>query len=176
MDTTDTTELRQASERVERAVRALTDALDGPDVGDEEVTARNWEVLRSLAAYQDAAMRPEYPRVLEWVPPLLEIEDGDRTRDKVIHFATWVFSVADEPRAVAAAQSRLADDPDGAEFVEHASDAVGVLFDEDMTWPDGYEQLGLDLELVTHSSHTMLADSESAGGDIDARITGSTDD
>lgn len=177
----DTTELRQASERVERAIRALTDALEVSDPGGDEVTARNWEVLRSLAAYQDAAMRPEYPSVLEWVPPLLEIEGGDRTHDRVVHFATWVFSVTDEDRVVAAARSRLADDPDGAEFVEHAADAVGVLFDEDATWPDGYEQLGLDLEFVTHSSHTMFADGDDAdgdgaGGDIDARITGSTDD
>jgi hypothetical protein len=170
----DTTELRQASERVERAVRALTDALEA-DSGADEVTARNWEVLRSLAGYQDAAMRPEYQSVLEWVPPLLEIEDGDRSHDKVVHFATWVFSVTDEARAVAAARERLADEPDGAEYVEHASDAVGVLFDEDMRWPEGYEQLGLDLELVTHSSHTMLADEPQAPGDIDARITGPVD-
>src|SRR4051794_16703386 len=99
----DTTELRQASERVERAVRVLTDALEA-ESGADEVTARNWEVLRSLAGYQDVAMRPEYPSVLEWVPPLLEIEDGDRSHDKVVHFATWVFSVTDEAVAVAAAR------------------------------------------------------------------------
>ncbi|HEX6443740.1 MAG TPA: hypothetical protein VF053_01530 [Streptosporangiales bacterium] len=171
----DNTELRQASERVERAIRELTDALDA-ESGPEDVTARNWEVLRSLAAYQDAAMRPEYPSVLEWVPPLLEIEDGDRSRDKVVHFATWVFSVTDEARAVAAARERLADDPDEAEFVGHAAEAVGVLFDEDVRWPEGYEQLGLDLELVTHSSHTMLADESQVAADIDARITGTPDD
>lgn len=171
----DTTELRQASERVERAIRSLTDALES-EVGADEVTARNWEVLRSLAGYQDAAMRPEYPSVVEWVPPLLEIEDGDRSHDKVIHFATWVFSVTDEARAVAGARARIADDPDGAEFVEHASDAVGVLFDEDVRWGEEYEQLGLDLELVTYSSHTMFADEPQVPGDIDARITGGPDD
>lgn len=171
----DTTELRQASERVERAVRALTDALEA-DSGADEVTARNWEVLRSLAGYQDAAMRPEYPSVLEWVPPLLEIEDGDRSHDKVIHFATWVFSVDDEARVVAATRERLADEPDGAEFVEHASDAVGALFEEDVHWGEEYEQLGLDLELVTHSSHTMLADAPQLADDIDARIGGESDD
>ncbi|MBO0826665.1 MAG: hypothetical protein J2P24_02675 [Streptosporangiales bacterium] len=171
----DTTELRQASERAERAIRSLTDALEA-EVGAEEATARNWEVLRSLAGYQDAATRPEYPTVLEWVPPLLEVEEGDRSRDKVVHFATWVFSVADEARAVAAARSRLAGDPDGADFVEHASDAVAVLFDEDVRWGEEYEQLGLDLELVTHSSHTMFADEPQVAGDIDARITGGRDD
>lgn len=171
----DTTELRQASERVERAVRSLTDALES-ELDDDEVTARNWEVLRSLAGYQDAAMRPEYPSVVEWVPPLLEIEDGDRSHDKVIHFATWVFSVTDEDRAVEAARARLADEPDDAAFVEHAADAVGVLFEEDVRWGEEFEQLGLDLELVTHSSHTMFADEPQVAGDIDARITGTPDD
>ncbi|HEX6443743.1 MAG TPA: hypothetical protein VF053_01545 [Streptosporangiales bacterium] len=156
------TELQQAAERVQRAVRALTAALERGRAA-EEVTAGNWEVLRSLAVYQEAATRPEHPSVLEWVPPVPEIEDGDRSRDKVVHFATWVFAVTDEARAVAAARSRLAGHQDGAGFVEHAADAVGVLFDEDAHWPDGYEQLGLDLELVTHSSHTMLADARAAG-------------
>lgn len=171
----DTTELRQASERVEHAVKALTDALEA-GLDADEVTARNWEVLRSLAAYQDAAMRPEYPSVLEWVPPLLEIEDGDRSHDKVIHFATWVFSVTDEGRAVAAARSRTDGDADGAPYVEHAADAVSVLFDEDMTWPEEYEQLGLDLEFLTHSSHTMLAETAEPGGRLDARLSGASDD
>lgn len=170
----DTTELRQAAERVEHAVQALTDALES-ELGADDVTARNWEVLRSLAGYQDAATRPEYPSVLEWVPPLLEIEDGDRSHDQVVHFATWVFSVTDEARAVAAARSRLADDPDGTEIVEHAADAVGVLFDEDMTWPEEYEQLGLDLEFVTHSSHTMLGETQQAGDGLDARLAASPD-
>lgn len=153
------TELRKASERVEQAIRSLTDTLTVGPAGDDRVTARSWEVLRSLAAYRDAALVPVNPAVLEWVPPLLEIEAADRSRDKVIHFATWVFTVTDRTKAVAAGRARLAREPDDPRRVESAADAVGILFDEDMTWPElrEYEQLGLDLELVEHSSHTMLA-------------------
>lgn len=156
----DAIELRHASERVEQAIRSLTDTLTRRPVSDDQVTAQSWEVLRSLAAYKDAALRPENPAVLEWVPPLLEIEAGDRSRDKVIHFATWVFAVTDRTKAVAAGRTRLAGEPDDPMRVESAADAVHVLFDLDMTWPNlrEYEQLGLDLEFVEYSSHAMLAD------------------
>lgn len=145
-------DVQEAAERIERAVRALTAALTG-GAGAEEVTACDWEVLRSLAAYADAADRPEYETSLTWVPPLLDIEAEEDDRDKVIHFATWVFAVADEQRAMSATA------PDGPEQpITSAADVVSTRFDREVSWPDAaaYEQLGLDLELVRHTTHTML--------------------
>lgn len=66
----------------------------------------------------------------------------------------------DRTKAVAAGRARLAGGQDDHMRVESPADTVHVLFDIDMTWPDlrEYEQLGLDLEFVEYSSHTMLAD------------------
>lgn len=145
-------DVRDAAQRLERAVRDLTTALTG-EASAEEVTACDWEVLRSLAVYADAADRPEYDTTLAWVPPLLDIEAEEDARAKVLHFATWVFAVDDEQRAMSATA------PDGPERpITSAADVVSTRFDREATWPDidAYEQLGLDLELVRHTTHTML--------------------
>lgn len=158
MTMSDMIDVQQASQRLEAAVRALTDSLTASPQPEEEVSTCNWEVLRALAVYQDAADRPENPAVLEWVPPLVEIEE-DRDHDKVIQFATWVFSITDEQRAVSSGIRRLGDRRDEEQRLDSAADVVGALFDQEQGWPDveAYEQMGLELELVNQSTHTMLA-------------------
>lgn len=157
MGAMDTIDVRQASERLENAVRALTRALTDADRSDDDVTACDWDVLRALAEYQDAAERPENPAVLQWVPPLLEIEDTSGPDDKVIQFATWVFTVTDERRAVAGGAERLASLGEERRPTTPAA-VMGALVDEELAWPDvdAYGRLGLDLDLVRYSTHTML--------------------
>ncbi|MQA80784.1 MAG: hypothetical protein GEV10_20270 [Streptosporangiales bacterium] len=174
----DTTDVQQASERLENAVRALTRVLTDSDRSDDDVTACDWDVLRALAEYQDAAERPDNPAVLEWVPPLLEIEETAGPEDKVIQFATWVFTVTDEQRAVTGGAERLAGLGEERR-PETAASVVGALVDEELAWPDidAYGQLGLDLDLVRYSTHTMLgAGADGADVDIDTRIGGSDPD
>lgn len=150
-----------AAQLVDEAMRELTAALvDG--LPEDEVARRNLEVLRALAAYRDAADRPEHPAVLSWVPPMVEVEDLDDEhagRDKILHCATWVFTVDDHDRIVADGRRRLAPTERGNEGLDTSADVVSALFDEEMTWPDfqAYEEMGLSLAMVDFSSQTLVA-------------------
>ncbi|MQA80781.1 MAG: hypothetical protein GEV10_20255 [Streptosporangiales bacterium] len=154
-------DVTEAARQVDEAMRALTASLvDGRP--EDEVARRNLEVLRALAEYRDAANRPEYPSVLSWVPPIVEVEDLDdehEGRDKILHSATWVFTVDDHDKVVADGRRRLAPTERGNANLDTSADVVSALFDEEMTWPDfqAYEEMGLSLAVVDFSSQTLVA-------------------
>lgn len=154
-------DVTEAARQVDEAVRDLTAALvDG--LPEDEVSRRNLAVLRALAAYRDAADRPEHPAVLSWVPPIVEVEDLDdehEGRDKILHSATWVFTVDDHDAIVAAGRRRLAPTERGSANLDTSADVVSALFDEEMAWPDfqAYEEMGLSLAMVDFSSQTLVA-------------------
>lgn len=151
-------DITEASARVTAAVEELTRCLTAGEPEDE-VARRNLDVMRALAMYRDAADRPETPAVLDWVPPIVEVEElADELRtDRIVHTATWVFSVADQTKVVRGGRSRLSATGCDTSSLRTSAEVVSALFDEELTWPDfqAYDELGLTLELVDATSQSL---------------------
>lgn len=166
------TELEQASRQVREALDAHTRALSGDPDGDQ-VSALGWATLRALANYREIAAELTDAPVLPWLPPLLDLEAGERDRDKVLMFGTWMFAVRDERGAVEGTRGRLADDLDAP--VDTASEALLALAEAELHWPDvhAYRCLGLDIEFSEYSAHLLLSAAGDVPADLEARLDGS---